>query len=59
MWEQLQTPLTEFDLIRHSRKKLVQGGYNQIAEQFSRDRIVDQVLDLLSSGQETIHEKFI
>ena len=40
-------------------QKLVQGGYNQIAGQFSRDRIVDQVLDLLSSGQETIHEKFI
>ena len=37
-------------------QKLVQGGYNQIAEQFSRDRVVDQYLDLLSPGQETIHE---
>ena len=39
-------------------QKLVQGGYNQIAEQFSRDRIVDQYLDLFSPGQETIYEKF-
>ena len=40
-------------------QKLVQGGYNQIAEQFSRDRVVNQFLDLLSSGQETIHQTFI
>ena len=39
-------------------QKLVQGGYAQIAEHLSRDRIVDQYLDLLSPGQETIHEKF-
>ena len=39
-------------------QKLVQGGYNQIAEQFSRDRVVDQYLDLFSPGQETIHETF-
>ena len=40
-------------------QKLVQGCYAQIAEHFFRDRIVDQYLDLLSPGQEMIHETFI
>ena len=39
-------------------QKLVQGGYAQISEYFSRDRIVDQYLDLLSLGQERNQEKF-
>ena len=39
-------------------QKLVQGGYARISEYFSRDRIVDQYLDLFSLGQERNQEKF-